>query len=176
MRLNNENNGPIFPRTAGFTPGRGRKASHIGPGPQGGHAPSIFPRRTILSPQARLALLTDKMQSQPYNHRNRPWQPGNPGPAIQPVYGAPRGDGPGPWNPNFPIQPVYGAPRGEDPSPWKPDFPIQPVYGAPRGEDPSPWKPDFPIQPVYGAPRNDNPTPWKPDYPIQPVYGSPQSN
>lgn len=173
MRLNNEGNGPIFPRTSGFVHNRGPRANNLGP--RGDNAPSFFPRRTILSPQARLALLTDKMQSQPYNHRQRPWQPGGLGPVMQPVYGAPRGEDSNPWKPDFPIQPVYGAPRGEDPSPWKPDFPIQPVYGAPRGDGPGPWKPDFPIQPVYGAPRGDN-NPFKPDYPIQPVYGSPQSN
>ena len=176
MILNNENTGAIFPRTSGHIVGRGPKARHIGLGPQGDNAPSIFPRGTVLSPQARLALLTEKLNSQPYNHRIQPGQPGNLGPAIQPVYGAPRGELPNPWKPDFPIQPVYGGPRGEEPSPWKPDFPIQPVYGGPRGELPNPWKPDFPVQPVYGGPRGEGPSPWKPDFPIQPVYGSPQSN
>ena len=175
--MSHEINSKIFPRRAtGFrhTPPRAPGAPQLQ-----GQSHFRGEGRPVLSPQARLVLLTNAMDSQPYNHRHRPWNPTDTGFPIQPVYGRPRGGTDiKPWNPDFPIQPVYGGPRGgQDWQPWKPDFPIQPVYGGPRGgQDWQPWKPDFPIQPVYGGPRGGQDVkPWQPDFPIQPVYGAPRS-
>lgn len=175
MRLPSEGNSPIFPRSPGSAKLPSVRPNDVQSGSIPGKFPTSIPGRTVLSPQARLALLIDKMRLQPYNHRRRPWLPNQPMVAIQPVYGMPHLDeNRDRLKPDYPIQPVYGAPNNEGVSPWKPDTPIQPVYGAPNNEGASPWNPNPSIQPVYGAPSNEGVSPWKPDTPIQPVYGAPR--